>query len=332
MRPATPGNLPFVTFHLDPATVVANVGETFITRTGLINNDRLIIDAVRIALSYPPTIMRPVAIDDAELRRLLRGDPDVRLDTVSGHIVYEGELAKPTVGAELALIAIEWEALRPAQQAPIRTSVDNAHSGALQEGRLISTTSLGPQNAQLGTSVRIRPAETGLPDGMEFYRETVQTFEPEIFDASREASRLPRLWIDQPSEGTFQPGDYLVIDLGISNPDGLPIDEIRLAGRFDPNAVEILDTDTNNWIVRGTNLLDGPFKSLWPWDLHYNNTVNNQAGIFYYRMGAFNPIVHESAPVAPLFVVSRRRPRHRLSSGSGAPAPGRPAAYRTLCH
>jgi hypothetical protein len=285
---------PSVTFYLSPASVVVPTGARFATSSGLVNPDRLTMDAVQVVLCYPPDMLEPIAIHQDLIRPRLAAEPEALLDRQFGRLSYRGQLAKPIDGVELPLVTVEWKALRPTELARIRTGDGEQFSGAFQHGKFLSRTSLGVEEAQLDATVRVQRPHVGLPDGMRF-------FETAVSQGDGPSPRLPRLWIDQPAEGELEPGQWLVIDIGIENPDGVPIDEVRLAGRFDPQAVEIPDVDQGNWIDRDRNLLDGPFKTLWPWDLHYVNRVDQSRGVFYYRMGALKPIVHPSAPVARLF-------------------------------
>jgi hypothetical protein len=93
----------------------------------------------------------------------------------------------------------------------------------------------------------------------------------------------PTLWIDEQSSGTLDTGDWLIVDFGLNNPSKMIFDEVRLACRFDPTAIEIVDADRDNLMLKGVNLLDGLFHEAWRWDTAITNNVNNKAGVIYYR-------------------------------------------------
>jgi hypothetical protein len=297
---------PYVTFFLEPASVVVDAGERFVTDSGLINPERLVMQSFQIVLIFPPDRMMPVGIRQDNIEAMLKGEPEIVLDQQAGRLVYRGEFARPIDGADLALISVEWEALRPTLGSEIRTGDGERYSGAFQDNLFLSRTSLGFEQAQLGARVRINDVEKGLPGGLRFADEALAALAETPVDlaaavAATSRKRPPTLWIDQPSEGILPVDQWLIVDFGIDNPDAVPVDEVRLACRFDPKAIQIVDTDRDNWIVRGRNLLDGPFKKLWPWDLHYVNQVDVSNGLFYYRMGTFNPIVNGNEPIVRLF-------------------------------
>src|SRR5690606_24388347 len=125
-------------------------------------------------------------------------------------------------------------------------------------------------------TVRILGAETAMPQGLQFLQDNLDSRTMVLAGfGDQNQLRPPTLWFDQPDAGWLEAGQWLTVDIGLNNPDGMVFDEIRLAGRFDPESIEIADADQMNSISRGVNLLDGPFRAQWPWDLQLENTANN---------------------------------------------------------
>jgi len=302
-------DIPHVTFFLTPASQSVRTGEQFATEAALLNPDHLPFDRVRVALRYPSSSFEPVAIHQDTLKPLLKEDPSVQLDSARGTLVYEGLLKVPVNSETFPLITVVWAARQAADSVEIQPLIDEQlFSGAWAGERLVSMSAFGLREALAGATVRIMAAETAMPAGLKFMQGDLPSLQP-ILAGFSDQSRLrpPTLWFDQPDSGWLEAGQWLVVDLGLDNPDGMVFDEIRLAGRFDPEAVEIHDADELNWISRGVNLLDGPFHAQWPWDLQFENTVNNAHGTFYYRMGMTQMRRQPSGVVARILARVKRR-------------------------
>jgi hypothetical protein len=294
--------LPYATFFLNPSVVVANVGERFVTRAGVLNAACLEMDEVQVVLAYDPDVLAPTAIYQDRLLPLLAGQPTVALDKRAGTLIYRARLATPNSGADLATIAVQWETLRPALATIIRTGTGDLHSGPFFNGKFLATNSLGTDTAQLGAVARVDARRKGPSEAWAYDDSATTMALQAVAPASlRDPSRPPRLWIDQPASGDLQPGQWLVIDIGVDNPGLQPIDEARLACAYDPDAVELIDADRHRQLVStGSNALDGPFRALWPWNALYMDKIDQEHGTFYYRMTSQQPVARRAAPLARL--------------------------------
>jgi hypothetical protein len=294
--------LPYATFFLNPSAVVANVGERFLTRSSVLNAASMAMDEIQVVLAYNPDVLKPTAIYQDRIRPLLEGQPTVALDERAGLLIYRARLAKPNGGVDLATISVQWEALRPALATTIRTGMGDQYSGPFFRGKFLATNTIGVDTAQLGAVVRVDARGEGLPMGLAYNDDaTTMALQGTPAPPSRQdPSRPPRLWIDQPASGELQPGQWLVIDIGVDNPGLQPIDEARLACAYDPDAVELIDADRHNLISDGSNVLDGPFRSFWPWNMLYVDKIDQARGTFYYRMTTQQPVARRAAPLARL--------------------------------
>lgn len=54
-----------------------------------------------------------------------------------------------------------------------------------------------------------------------------------------------------------------------------------------PTYLEVVDTDSGNWITTGINIWDNPYHSAFNWDFHGQNVANNSAGTISYGEGSF---------------------------------------------
>ena len=53
-------------------------------------------------------------------------------------------------------------------------------------------------------------------------------------------------------------GDVFDVHLLYSNPASLPVEKVKVVLRFDPEFLQVVDHDENNYIENGINILDGP--------------------------------------------------------------------------
>jgi hypothetical protein len=263
---------------------VLKVGERFATTARIVNPDRLSVDRIEIMLDYPERTLKPLAIHTDHIVSIQREEPVIAVDRAAGRVAATVELAKPTSVLQVDLITIEWEAIAPTERAQIEPCIGAEYSGAYFGKQLQSDSVLGPAEAVTGATIRINPEATEIPQGMkmvDYSLDQLQTVLGDIPDQS--TLRPPTLWIDEQSSGSLEAGDWLIVDFGLNNPEKMIFDEVRLACRYDPAVLEIVDADRENMLAKGINLLDGLFHDTWGWDAALTNNVNNKSGVFYYR-------------------------------------------------
>lgn len=292
-----------VSMYMTPAAQSVEVGKTFSTQWQLINMDGLPFTEIVLAMSYPPDVVKPVSVHQDALEPLIEGEPEFTVDEAAGRLIYRARLAKPFVSSELTPLTILWQALKPANQAAIDTTVGDVATTVLNAGAPQTRTMPGLPDAVIGATVQVIPGASAVPGGYRVLTPDLHDLAP-ILAGFPDQSKLrpPTLWINQPDSGTLAAGQWMVVDVGIDNPDRMVFDEIRLALKFDPNAVEVLDTDDNNSIHRGVNILDGPFRNNWHWTQQFDNTVSNMDGTIFYHVGVENMSEQPSGPVARIFV------------------------------
>ncbi|HMZ52086.1 MAG TPA: hypothetical protein PK988_07455, partial [Candidatus Sumerlaeota bacterium] len=69
---------------------------------------------------------------------------------------------------------------------------------------------------------------------------------------------------------------------------------------FDPKVLRVVDKDKFNYIITGTNIHDGPYHYNFPWDMHIENDVRNDAGLISYAMSLANGGTLESRTIADI--------------------------------
>lgn len=91
----------------------------------------------------------------------------------------------------------------------------------------------------------------------------------------------------QPSTQDVGIGSQFTLDMNLSNPTPEQLVALNVWLSFDPTYLEVVDTDTGNWITTGINVLDGPYHSAFNWDYHDHNTADNASGRIGYGEGSF---------------------------------------------
>ncbi len=296
-----------VSLFMTPAAQSVRTGEKFATDWRLLNLNSLPVTTLVIAMSYPSEVLKPLAVHQDSLKPLLKSDPQFEVDEAAGRMVYRAELKEPYSSSELKMLTIEWEALAPAQQAQIRTSAGTTLTNAFAGTRTLTQTMIGAPDAVSGADVQVLANGKAVPGGLRFVSPTLHDLQPILAGFPDQTNlRPPSLWINQPTEGRLAAGQWMVVDVGLDNPDHMVFDEIKLALRFDPNAVEVADTDENNLVHRGVNILDGPFKRTWGWTVQYQNAVDNFNGTILYHVGSENMAEQPSGIVARIFVRAKQ--------------------------
>lgn len=68
-----------------------------------------------------------------------------------------------------------------------------------------------------------------------------------------------------PSDLTVNPGEQFNVDVVLNNPSNEGLVGIGIWIKYNPDLLNVLDTDNGNWITEGINILDGPYHD--PFDL-----------------------------------------------------------------
>lgn len=295
----------FVTMFLAPAAINTRPGVKFSTLCSLLNPDHLAVDAVELHISYPAWAIKLVGVHQDKLLPLLSSEPECHVDEKAGTIVFKAKFAQINRTMDVTLLTFVWQATATIDEAKIKLSIGDQNSTVFSGKRIINSARWGQIDTLMGATVHIENPQGDKPRQDRFLELGNHELMASGFPDQRKL-RPPTLWMNQPDGQTLAPGTWLVVDLGINNPDHCVFDEVRLAANYDPQAVEIVDSDRGNWVREGTNLLDGPFHKAWPWDNLYSNYADNKRGVFYYRMGMNDQREQPSGTVARVFVHVKR--------------------------
>ena len=88
-----------------------------------------------------------------------------------------------------------------------------------------------------------------------------------------------------PSSQAVGVGDTFDLEVGLNNPDSIAFDTLSFWITFDPTKLAVQDTDTDNWINTGINVLDGLYHTTYPFNVHFQNSADNTSGDILYNEG-----------------------------------------------
>lgn len=101
-------------------------------------------------------------------------------------------------------------------------------------------------------------------------------------------------------------GNQFTLDMVLSNPS--PPEQLIALNvwlSFNPAYLEVIDTDSGNWITDGINVLDGPYHSVFKWDFRGQNVADNTAGTISYGEGSFATTVLGSGTFAQIHFLAK---------------------------
>lgn len=266
-----------------PLDNIVTVNKRFVTRVELTDSTNNTLDGLSIRLKYDPRFLAPVRVFDDELRGYLVPPPTFEAGRVQGVVAYEGRLREPRILPPMTLLTVVWDTLRPTEYTEIK--FDFSESGPTTALSFRGQDMLGipedPFDGVIGASVLIRRPEDQGRAGL------LQGKKEEMLDFLVGGLNPPGsigLAFGAP-EKPVQVGDVFDIPIFFRNPDGLAVDFVSLYIRFDPQILEVVDHDKNNWIRREINIFDGDRHLEYPFDYLVSNYAMNARGLIDYRKG-----------------------------------------------
>lgn len=104
----------------------------------------------------------------------------------------------------------------------------------------------------------------------------------------------------QPSVQDVGIGSQFTLDMNLSNPIPEQLSFLNVWLSFDPTYLEVVDSDSGNWITASTNVLDGPYHSAFNWDFHGQNFADNGTGRISYGEGSLSTDVFGNGTFAQI--------------------------------
>ncbi|MCX7046793.1 MAG: hypothetical protein NTX50_15065 [Candidatus Sumerlaeota bacterium] len=283
---------------LSPGLISTQKGATFLTTLELSNPRSTAADALALQLFYDADALEPVSVDIQSLKDLVKELPKVLVDRASGVITAQAAFKSPLFMAQDSLMSIKWKAK---QRKPLARIDFGPGTHLTYEGKEILGKSDDPSAVKPGAVVEIEPAND--PEQGEDESDYAMLPSDIVAGLTREGSTALKLYGPKRSVRVRQ--DFYV-DLWLDNPHLLPMDKITAHISFDPNQLEVIDSDEDNWIIRDVNILDGLFHKEYPFDQHLMNSAFNALGEIYYSVGLQEA---RRLPKAGTFARIRFRPK-----------------------
>ncbi|MBI5155009.1 hypothetical protein HZA57_07210 [Candidatus Poribacteria bacterium] len=257
-------------------------GTEFSTDVVLVNPVGRGVDKLRVVLTYSPAFLSPLSVNDTPILDRISGKPTAIVDRHLGQIVYEAALAKPVSLTDAPLLFVKWKALKPVNYTPIEF-------GETRDGRFTELYAgeqpiLGEQfldgDGTLSASVRVISSDPELASQMQE--------DAPLYMGTEEQAGGVQLRLAEP-DSPPRAGEVFTMDVVLDNSVYSMLDGVSLVIEYDPAVIEVLDSDRDNWITHGPNILDGPFHAAFPFDYHMANSFYPRRGLIEYRAGSSRP-------------------------------------------
>ncbi len=267
-------NINLCVLSLSPANVSTRQGESFITTLSLSNPALLVGDRMTLALEYDPNIVAPESVDLKGLAAYCLTPPRVLVNRGSGVIHADMALKKSFIQSYRNLMSIQWNALQNSFASQIEfgegTGFWRGAENVLGDPQVDGDGVINTHVAVLQSFDRDEELEP------EFLLDPETVVGPE--------QKVARLTLYGPGQ-SIPVGQDFYVDVWLDNPRRMYVDDVRFHIAFDRERLEVVDEDTDNYVTRGINILDGPFHDEFPFDKIEMNEAFNQLGEIYYGVG-----------------------------------------------
>lgn len=263
----------------------------FVTRLALFNPRSSEFSQIDASIKYDPQLIRPVGVDDSTVSSNLSAPARVLVDQHRGMLSLAADFATSRSDSFLTVAKIQWQALEPVASTPIVfLNTDEHPSGVFNDrgenilhqrsdGLVQSSRNAGLLDATVAIEPEGGTIELAEDSGNPFSAVALAT---NINSGTAEGGI--QLYL-RPRRNTVGIGENLLVDVLYRNPRRADMDTVKLKLRFDPEVLEVVDTDDGNWISRGINIFDGAYHDDLPFDHHRKNQAHNNLGLIVYDMG-----------------------------------------------
>ncbi len=264
------------------SNIQVTVGEEFTTEITFDNQDSRNMTGIRVFLSFDSEYLEPVSISDKKIAPFIKGEPVAQVDPLYGLLLYEAELTEPVSFKDVPLLTVKWEATKISRGNKIRFgSRDDNYTVVVGEGNVdLLGSPKTPGDGTLDMTVVVVPES--LREAESFLND------PLIFQGTDEKIGRVKLFIE-PQPDPIYVGDTFYFDVVLDNRNLSAIDGVHLLLSFDPQVMEVIDADQDNFITLQKNILDGMFRTEFPWTIHIDNVVYQNRGFISYRVGTGDP-------------------------------------------
>jgi len=263
--------------YMAPLQTIVAVGEEFDTRVALSNPAGKEFQAIKAVIRYDPTVVEPVYLKDDKIRPLVEGEAESVVYADLGVLIYQARLRSTLAGQAVEFFTVRWKTLAVSAGTELNFVSQGEERTALLDKS--NSTILGGSVTEglLGMALQVFSPEQ-LADGPPIGEEL---FAGSTVGQARDGGVRLRLIANNQA---IAANEDFYVGVWFENPKRVDVSNISLKIRFDPNVLEVVDDDTDNWITTGVNIFDGDYHDQFPFDIHLENSVANDLGLISYAM------------------------------------------------
>lgn len=290
--------------YFRPFDSIVNAGDTFATSV-MADTKEGSADEVSVLIHYPAGVLNPLALDHSELDTMADSDIEYFHNERDGQIYLHAKLKEPQKLAARRLLQIYWEALSPVGSTDIKFEFKPKLSTALLlKGSNILGTGMETHDGVINATVMVRPKKTKPVVQQITDRDVLVTTNRVVAPQPSMDMRLVA------SKTSIRQGQEFDVNVMLDNNAHAPLDTLKLYLQFDPAVLEVVDSDSGNWIRKGINIVDGFAHERFPFNFHRLNLVDNEKGYILYEEAT------DSSPIRSSGIVARIRMRAKQAAES----------------
>lgn len=273
--------------YFSPAEIQTPRGWRFSSPLHYYNAGGHAVDRLDLWIKYSPELLEPVTINVDGLRA--NGAINILNEVYRewGYVRIRATFDPVMTQLLLPVATINWRAIAGPATAFINVEAPPNESCGLFAGD--GSAIYNPQILNKGlVSLRVRIGEDySALEGDDPAFRFIGAGEDPMVPSSNELRPGVRLGL-LPQTSHLEQGDLSTLDVVIINPALVAFDRLQFRLRYNPDDIEVLDADEDNYITRGVNIYDGGFHDAMPFDLHAANNVNADSGAIEYSVGNQN--------------------------------------------
>ncbi|MCE5230649.1 hypothetical protein LLG95_13795 [bacterium] len=269
--------------YFTPGERELETGDLFDTTISYYSRTKDKLGEVNLWLHYDPKIVEPTWVNTEKLDKLTTAPIEARVWREDGYIHISTRLDRSLADMVNPLVQVNWKAVAPAVESHIGLGAPKGEqaTGVYSGGRnlILNNFFADPGDIRLLLHVKTKLADNYYERDLNVVRDSL------VGSADLDPLQRVRLAI-VPAAGEAAVGKVSTADVMLLNPAGLEFDHIKLRIRYQPDLVQVLDADQDNYITPGINIFDGDFHEQFPFDSLLANQVYPQRGVIDYEVGS----------------------------------------------
>ena len=277
---------------LRPGYQQVAIDEQFPFAVVLSNPKKKAFDRMSIILKYDPRFLELLDVEDERLREIAGKNFTPTLEHLRpGVFEYKAEFLKPLNHAYAGLMLINFKALSPSTG----TDINFSNYGKIKTGLFLGDTEILSESKKDFFSVSSLGAQVIIKENFDLEEKDDLVILKDNWDKPKQITTTENNQGHRAALGLksdkekIKVGDVFDVHLLYSNPASIPVERVKVILRFDPEYLQVVDHDKDNFIENGINIHDGPYHKKFPFNMHLKNLVNNKSGRIVYEVATRSP-------------------------------------------